>query len=82
MYVSTDGFATPTNAKRIGGYQPGSENGTYPNHHPDVHSGFFRPGNNVEFFSGHDGGISKTTDITSNITHKQSCNLAEFKQWI
>lgn len=68
MYVSTDGFATPNNAKRIGGYQPGSENGTYPNHHPDVHSGFFRPGNNVEFFSGHDGGISRTSDITSNIS--------------
>ena len=68
MYVSADGFATSTNAKRVAGYQPGQENGTYPNHHPDIHSGFFRPGNNVEFFSGHDGGISRTNDITTNIT--------------
>ncbi len=68
MYVSTDGFATTANARRVAGYQPASENGTYPNHHPDIHSGFFRPGNNVEFFSGHDGGISRTNDITTNIT--------------
>ena len=68
MYVSTDGFATSTNARRVAGYQPAEENGTYPNHHPDIHSGFFRPGNNIEFFSGHDGGISRTSDITTNIT--------------
>jgi len=67
MYVSTDGFATTGNARRVAGYQPTQENGTYPNHHPDIHSGFFRPGNNVEFFSGHDGGISRTSDITANI---------------
>jgi hypothetical protein len=68
MYVSTDGFATTANARRVAGYQPTQENGTYPNHHPDIHSGFFRPGNTVEFFSGHDGGISRTSDITSNLT--------------
>ncbi|MFA7359999.1 MAG: T9SS type A sorting domain-containing protein [Candidatus Kapaibacterium sp.] len=67
-YVSTDGFATNTNAKRIGGYQPGSENGTYTNHHADAHSGFFPAGSNNIFYSGHDGGISKTNDITTNIT--------------
>ncbi|MCE1163979.1 MAG: T9SS type A sorting domain-containing protein, partial [Bacteroidetes bacterium] len=68
MYVSTDAFATITNAKRIGGYQPADENGSYTNHHPDVHSGFFRPGSNVAFISGHDGGLSATSDITTNIT--------------
>jgi len=68
MYVSTDGFATIGNARRVAGYQPTEENGTYPNHHPDIHSGFFRQGNNVEFFSGHDGGISRTNDITTNLT--------------
>ena len=67
-YISTDGFATSTNAKRIGGYQPGSENGTYTNHHADAHSGFFPAGSNVIFYSGHDGGISKTNDITANVT--------------
>ena len=68
MYVSTDGFATSTNARRVGGYQPGSENGQYTNHHPDIHSGFFKPGSSVEFISGHDGGISRTVDITTNLT--------------
>lgn len=67
-YISTDGFATNTNAKRIGGYQPGTENGTYPNHHADAHSGFFPTGSNSIFYSGHDGGISKTNDITANVT--------------
>jgi hypothetical protein len=68
VYVSTDGFATSTNARRIGGYQPGSENGQYANHHPDVHSGYFKPGSTVEFISGHDGGISRTPDITTNLS--------------
>ncbi len=68
MYRSTDGFATSTNAKRIGGYQPAEKNGTYPNHHADIHSGFFKPGSTVEFISGHDGGISRTADITTNTT--------------
>ncbi len=74
MYVTADGFATATNARRIGGYQPASENGQYPNHHPDIHSGFFRPGNPAEFFSGHDGGISRTTDITTNISSNNPVN--------
>jgi|WetSurMetagenome_2_1015567.scaffolds.fasta_scaffold06965_3 hypothetical protein len=68
MYVSTDAFATTTNAKRIGGYQPSEKNGTYPNHHCDIHSGFFKSGSSVAFLSGHDGGISITSDITTNIT--------------
>lgn len=68
MYYSTDAFATSTNAKRIGGYLPGQENEEYPAHHPDVHSGFFKPGSTIEFISGHDGGLSRTADITTNIT--------------
>ncbi len=68
LYVSSDGFATINNAKRIGGYQPGTENGTYPNHHPDVHSGYFKPGNNNQYISGHDGGLSFTADITTNLS--------------
>ncbi len=70
LYISTDGFATTTNGKRIGGYQPATENGTYPNHHADAHSGFFPAGSNVIFYSGHDGGISKTNDITTNVTNE------------
>ena len=69
MYISPNAFSSTAGAKRIGGYNPGEENGTYPNHHPDVHSGFFKPGSNVEFISGHDGGISRTADITTNVTN-------------
>lgn len=67
-YRSTDGFATNTNTKRIGGYNPGVQNGTYPNSHPDFHSGYFQPGSGTKFYSGHDGGISRTDDVTANVT--------------
>lgn len=68
-YRSTDGFATTTNTKRIGGYQPGVQNGTYTNSHPDFHSGFFQQGSSTVFFSGHDGGVSRTDDVTANVTN-------------
>lgn len=66
LYRSTDAFATTTNTKRIGGYQPASENGTYTNSHPDIHAGFFQPGSSSVYYSGHDGGISRTNDISAN----------------
>ncbi len=67
-YRSSDGFATNTNTKRIGGYNPTVQNGTYPASHPDFHSGYFKPGSSTVFFSGHDGGISRTDDITGNVS--------------
>jgi len=62
LYRSTNGFATNTATTTIGGYPywPGQ------NHHPDLHSGFFRPGNPTVYYSGHDGGLSKTTDIAAS----------------
>ena len=68
LYRSTDGFTTTTTTKRIGGYQPATENGTYPNSHPDIHTGFFQPGSSTAYYSGHDGGISRTDDITADVT--------------
>ncbi|MBS1492465.1 MAG: T9SS type A sorting domain-containing protein [Bacteroidetes bacterium] len=68
LYRSTDGFATSTNTKRIGGYQPQEQNGTYPNSHPDIHIGYFKPGSSSVYFSGHDGGISRTDDIAGNVS--------------
>lgn len=67
-YRSTDGFATTFNTKRIGGYQPTVPNGQYSNNHPDHHSGYFQPGSNTVFYQGHDGGVSRTEDITANVT--------------
>jgi len=67
IYRSPDGFTTTTNTRRIGGYQPNTENGTYPSSHPDIHTGYFQPGSSTVYYNGHDGGISRTDDITATV---------------
>lgn len=59
LYRSSDGFTSTSNTVNIGGYNywPGL------NHHPDLQSGAFRPGNPNVYYSGHDGGVSRTNDI-------------------
>lgn len=59
LYRSTNGFASSSATTTIGGYPywPGQ------NHHPDLHSGAFRPGNPNVYYSGHDGGLSRCNDI-------------------
>jgi len=74
LYRSLDGFATKStdlNTSVIGGY--GSESvGTankfndYLNHFPDQHLVVFDPKNPNIVYSMHDGGISKTTDVTAS----------------
>ncbi len=59
LYRSTNGFATASATTTIGGY-PYWPNG---NHHPDMHSGAFRPGNPNVYYSGHDGGVTRADDI-------------------
>lgn len=68
LYRSTDGFSTNLNTVRIGGYQPTVANGSYVNHHPDQHTGYFKPGSNLVYFSGHDGGITRTENIAANVS--------------
>jgi hypothetical protein len=68
VYRSTDAFASTANNRWIGGYSPANNVSRYPNHHPDNHSFIFLPSNPLTAFSGHDGGISKTTDISRNLT--------------
>jgi len=66
LFRSFDGFATtPTNRKNtwIAGYHPTQF--IYPNHHPDQHSFAFNPINPKAFWSGHDGGLAYTSDITN-----------------
>ena len=76
LYRSTNGFnatplrdsegITPTSeAPRywIGGY--GYESFLYPNHHPDNHNLIFDPTNPNIAISAHDGGLSRTEDITT-----------------
>lgn len=76
LYRSTDGFASGSNFVTIGGYK---DNDYYTNLHPDMHVGYFDPNNFNIFYCGHDGGISKTLDITANSAGDepvtwQSCN--------
>jgi hypothetical protein len=64
LYRSTNGFASTAATTWVGGYTSANNSyESYPNHHPDQHSLAFAPGNSSTLYSGHDGGISKTTDI-------------------
>jgi len=74
LYTSTDGFATTTNYDRIGGYAGPSSYVQYTNHHPDLHTGAFLPGSNIIYYSGSDGGVHKTSDITAGTVSWTSLN--------
>ena len=66
LYRSTDGFSTPVDSTGwIGGYDPDNSVNEYPSHHPDQHSlVFLNPPNSIVLYSGCDGGISRTDDVT------------------
>ena len=70
LYRTFDGFATsvtstgPTNW--IGGYALANNVSQYANHHPDQHSLVFLNSDPKVVYSGHDGGISKTTDDSAS----------------
>ncbi|RLA40867.1 MAG: flagellar basal body rod modification protein, partial [Gammaproteobacteria bacterium] len=66
LYTSSDGFATTTNTNWIGGYTSANDSyARYANHHPDQHSISFHPTGANVVLSGHDGGISRTANITA-----------------
>ena len=70
LYRSTDGFATSGNTAWIAGYNTLNNVSLYPNHHPDQHSMVFFPSNPNKVITGHDGGLSITQNITTNLaTH-------------
>lgn len=62
LYRSTDGFASTGNTAWVGGYSPRNNVSSYPNHHPDNHSLVFYPSDATKMISGHDGGLSVTTN--------------------
>jgi len=69
LYRSTDGFATTGNTTWVGGYATANDISSYAEHHPDQQSMVFLPSNPAVLLSGHDGGISKTTnDLASPVT--------------
>ncbi|MEM1093831.1 MAG: T9SS type A sorting domain-containing protein [Bacteroidota bacterium] len=64
LWRSTDGFATSGNTTPIGGYVPTfASYDWYDNHHPDQHALVFHPTSVNRLLSGHDGGISETTNV-------------------
>ena len=68
LYISTDGFTTPSNTKQIGGYALATtlpNFGVYPNHHPDQHDLIFLKNNSKAAYSVSDGGIKYTNDINA-----------------
>ena len=67
LYRSTNGFATSATNAWIGGYSPINNISIYTDQHPDRHAITFLPGSNIIVYTGHDGGISKTNDITTTI---------------
>jgi len=69
-YKKVDITASGSRFIRIGGYNSPASYALYNTaggveHHPDVHALVFNPTNNSVLFSGTDGGIHKTNDITA-----------------
>ncbi len=65
LWRSTDGFTTPDNTTKIGGYAIGTTLPyfkLYPNHHPDQHDLAFHPTDPNVMFSASDGGLHVTTN--------------------
>jgi hypothetical protein len=67
LYVTKDGFSTKLGRNNwIGGYGKANNWSPYSNHHPDQHGLFYSYSNPNKVYSAHDGGISRTNDITSS----------------
>ena len=76
LYRSTDGFSSEvTLSGWIGGYATANDISSYNNHHPDQHSlVFLNSSNSKVLYSGHDGGISRTNDVTKSTVVWSSLN--------
>lgn len=77
IWRSTDGFTTPNNTTKIGGYKIGTTLPyfeIYPNHHPDIHDLFFSPSDNNKLYSASDGGVHLTTDSNAPFVNWTSLN--------
>lgn len=77
LYRSTDGFTSTNNTTKIGGYKPSNDTyGSYANHHSDQHSLVFYPNDSKKVISGHDGGLSRTNDITTTVANSSNETVA------
>ncbi len=78
LYRSTDGWATNTNWKRIGGYAaPGSFSQWF-NHHCDEHVIAFNPKNPSILLNGNDGGVFRTYNDLEEPVHWVPLNNGYF----
>jgi hypothetical protein len=66
LFRSTDGMASNGNTAWVGGYHPSEF--VYPNQHPDQHSFAFDPTDPKVLWMGHDGGLSRTVDVTTTLS--------------
>lgn len=68
LFLSTDGANSNQNWKQIGGYRENAKRGSttyrYPDHHPDQHVLIFDRSQAKSIISGHDGGVSITSDYS------------------
>ncbi len=69
-----ENIITNTTFSRIGGYASSASYAQYANHHPDIHTLVFSPFNNDILFSGSDGGVHRTNDITASTVAWTSLN--------
>ena len=75
LYVTKDGFSTKLGRNNwIGGYGKANDYSPYANHHPDQHGLFYSYSNPNKVYSAHDGGISRTNDISAGSVSWTSLN--------
>ncbi|QTD47679.1 WD40/YVTN/BNR-like repeat-containing protein [Sulfidibacter corallicola] len=60
LHVSSDGFTTAANVRRIGGYASNQNYALYTGHHPDIHILVFDPNDSSRMICGSDGGLHET----------------------
>ncbi len=66
LFASSDGFTSTENTNWIGGYTSSNNSfALYFNHHPDQHSFIFL--DNDRAYSGNDGGVQLTSNITAPV---------------
>lgn len=77
LHRSTDGMTSKlanTSANWIGGYSVANDISTYENHHPDQHALAFAPYNSSILYSGDDGGVQVTSNISKSFVRWNDIN--------
>ncbi len=77
LFRTTDGFTSKIGqlyANWIGGYSIANNISEYKNHHPDQHALVFAPFNSSILFSGNDGGVQVTSNVSGNVVSWKDIN--------